>query len=259
MNDQSVPDPERAGDDDEAEEGRPIKGQKATYVPNREDWDSHMRSHIPFRRWCPFCVKGRSKSRAHRKLQKTDEEKDREVPVMSFDYMEPRSAEGKRAKVESLPILAMIDRRTKWHAAIMVRASGLNGYAVAAAVREIELSGYNRMILKSDQGPDILNLLKAVKRERQESIEMQPEEAPVGEHQSNGDVERSVQSLEGQMRSMKMALESRYKMKIKEDHPIYPWLIMHAAILINVCKVNDDGRTAYEARKGKLSTKHRPR
>ena len=30
-----------------------------------------------------------------------------------------------------------------------------------------------------------------------------------------------------------------------------PWLVHHAAFLLNICKVGEDGRTAYETRKGK--------
>ena len=78
---------------------------------------------------------------------------------------------------------------------MMVPQSGLDSYAVGAVVREIELSGYNQMILKSDQGPDIVNLWRAVKRIRKEDIRIMPEEPRVGEHQSNGEVERAKQTL----------------------------------------------------------------
>ena len=40
------------------------------------------------------------------------------------------------------------------------------------------------MILKSDQEPSIKELLRAVKRERAEDIEVLMEESPVGEHAS---------------------------------------------------------------------------
>ena len=55
-------------------EGRPIKGQKMIYQPSKVDWDDHMRSHVPFRRWCPFCVKGKCKSAAHLRTDKSEEE-----------------------------------------------------------------------------------------------------------------------------------------------------------------------------------------
>ena len=94
----------------EEEEGRTIRGPKAIYTPSKEEWDNHMRSHIPFRRWCPFCVKGRSKSGAHRGCEKSEDEKKKEVPVISIDYMEPKSEEEKKRLIKSLPIIGMIDR-----------------------------------------------------------------------------------------------------------------------------------------------------
>ena len=80
----------------EGEEGKTIRGPKAIYTPSKEEWDNHMRSHIPFRRWCPFCVKGRSKSGSHKGCEKSEEEKKKEVPVISIDYMEPKSKEDEK-------------------------------------------------------------------------------------------------------------------------------------------------------------------
>ena len=73
------------GEEDEEmeEEGRIIRGPKAIYKPSQEEWDNHMKSHIPFRRWCPYCVKGSCKSGAHQSSNKTEEEKEKEVPVIS--------------------------------------------------------------------------------------------------------------------------------------------------------------------------------
>ena len=48
-----------------------------------------------------------------------------------------------------------------------------------------------------------------------------------------------------------MAWETRCKRKIEETHNILPWLIMYAAMLENICKVGEDGKTAYERRRGK--------
>ena len=50
---------------------------------------------------------------------------------------------------------------------------------------------------------------------------------------------------------MKTALETRYKMKISETHNVLAWLIMYAAMLINICSVGEDSRTAYERLRGK--------
>ena len=47
-----------------------------------------------------------------------------------------------------------------------------------------------------------------------------------------------------------MAMETRYKMKIGEEHHILPWLTMSAAMLINICVVGGDGKAGYERRTG---------
>jgi hypothetical protein len=78
----------------------------------------------------------------------------------------------------------------------MVPEKGVEGYAVQAVGREIDLAGLRRMIIKSDQEPAIVDLLRVVKSERPESIELQPEESPVGESASNSEVERASQSTE---------------------------------------------------------------
>ena len=69
------------------------------------------------------------------------------------------------------------------------------------------------------------------------------ENSPVGESQSNGMVERAIQTWEGQVRTMKDALETRIGMEIPPDHPLLTWLIQHAAALQRRCTVGEDGKT----------------
>ena len=33
--------------------------------PTQKEFEDHMISHMPFRAWCPHCVKGRAKSEPH--------------------------------------------------------------------------------------------------------------------------------------------------------------------------------------------------
>ena len=61
-----------------------------------------------------------------------------------------------------------------------------------------------------------------VKAERPGAIELQPEESPVGESQSNGEIERAIQTIQGQVRAVKLALESRYQCKVMGDTQFGP-------------------------------------
>ena len=99
--------------------------------------------------------------------------------------------------------------------------------------------------------PAAREMIAAARRERPFGVEIMIEESPVGEPQSNGEVERAIQSVQEMMRTMKLALQSRYKSRIRSDHPILPWLVKHAAMILNLCKIGNDGRIAYERRKGK--------
>ena len=157
-----------------------------------------------------------------------------------------------------------IDRENKWISAIVVKKKGIDAYAIEAIGKEIENSGFNRVIMKSDQEPAIKALLLAVKNERGEEVnikkraELIPEKSPVGESRANGEVERYVQTVQGQVRTLKMSLETRYQMKVEESHNVLPWLIMYAAMLINICRVGEDGKTAYERRRGKKFKRELP-
>ena len=235
---------------DGLEEGRAIPGKKRVYEPTKEEYDEHCRTHCPFRSWCPCCVQGKSVSSNHKRTLKTTEDREKELPTIRWDYMGPKSKNDKSEKIESLPILVGVDG-LKWKCAHMVPSKGLDPHAIKMIVREVKLSGYSRMILKSDQEPSILALLEAVKRELGEACEIVPEQSPVGEHQSNGQVENAIRIVQAQVRTMRIGLQSRYRRRIKADHPIMPWLIHHAAFVINICSVGEDGRTPYEIRKKK--------
>ena len=147
--------------DEECEE-RPVKGQKMVYQPTKEEWDDHMRTHGVFRKWCPFCVRGKCKSGAHVRTAKSEEELEQEVPVISVDYMGAKSSDEKEMKVTSLPILVGFDRKKKWYFAHMVPKKGHDAHAIKIMAREVNISGYSQLILKSDQEPAIRELIAAV-------------------------------------------------------------------------------------------------
>ena len=73
-------------------EARTIKGQPKVVKPSVQEWEDHMRTHIPYRKWCPHCVGGKRKAGEHSST--SDEIKENEeVPVISFDYMTQKSKE----------------------------------------------------------------------------------------------------------------------------------------------------------------------
>ena len=68
---------------------------------------------------------------------------------------------------------------------------------------------------------------------------------------SNGVVERGIQSVQGQIRVLKDALEDRWKREISAVECIVPWIVEWSAHVLNRFEVGKDGRTAFERCKGK--------
>ena len=159
-------------EEETAEEGAKIKGKAIVTGPSREEYEEHMRTHIPYRNWCEFCVKGKSKSDHHKRTDKNKEDPLADsIAIIGNDYTFPRQKAADRTEHGGMPIIVMKNSLDKWISAFVVPEKGACEYAVKAVSREIQNAGCNRLIIKSDQEPAIKELLRAVKRERERERE----------------------------------------------------------------------------------------
>ena len=110
----------------------------------------------------------------------------------------------------------------------------------------IDSLGYSRIILKSDGEAAIIAVCEMIKALRSCETISVPERSPVGEHPSNGDVERAIKTVAAQFRTMRDHIEHRIGSKIEHSNPILQWLIVGAASIISRYAVGSDGKTAYE-------------
>ena len=76
------------------------------------------------------------------------------------------------------------------------------------------------------------------------------ENSPVGEHQSNGIVEKAVQETEGMIATLTAALEYNIGSKIEPASPIMAWIVEYAGVLLTYYREGKDGKTALERHKG---------
>ena len=67
-----------------------------------------------------------------------------------------------------------------------------------------------------------------------------PEESHPGESKSNGSAERAVQLVEDLVRTHKLALEHRIKMRIPMSHPVMSWLVEHVGSMLTKHHVHDE-------------------
>jgi len=95
--------------------------------------------------------------------------------------------------VEEMPLLIIKDRKSRGVAAEVAPRKGEDPYAIRRLTAVIREFGYTKIIIKCDQEPAIKALRNCVTQELS-GVEVLPEESPVGESQSNGEVESGTLS-----------------------------------------------------------------
>ena len=131
--------------------------------------------------------------------------------MIGIDYTYMESKDGTQLEEErtirSMPILVIHDRKSEYIASHVVTSKGSNAHATKMLKSEFEFMGYRKIVCKSDQESSILVLKETSTMTW--SGEMLMADSPVGEHQANGHVERAIQRVQGIVRTLRDAFESR--------------------------------------------------
>ena len=230
--------------------------------PTQKQLEDHRIDHLPYRSWCPWCVAARATGEQHRKRLE-----EKRISTFSMDYLfltksrvVDRESLLEGEEVE-LKVLVAKDSKTKtvFAHAVPCKGSDDDGYAIARVTEDIAWLGHQRLILKADNEPAILKLLKdSLKTARVEVEDLEQvmdEQAVKYDSKSNGDAENAVKQVTKQLRTLKLCLEQRISKKIPTAHPVMTWLVEHAAWVLNTRIAGEDGITAYHRTKGKSYAK----
>ena len=119
--------------------------------------------------------------------------------------------------------------------------------------REIGMAGHRRYVYMSEGEPAILDLKRAVAKQLLEwtGSECVPEMASKGDSAGNGLAELAVKEIKAKVRTLAHAVRLLHGVAVDERHVAIPWLIQYAAALMNRSRRGEDGRTAWELRKGR--------
>ena len=215
--------------------------------PSAEAIEQHFAAgHVGYRNWCPVCVMARGREDAHPRQREEDEDDKSGLPIISMDYNELNEESDKPQKV-----LVGVDNSTGNVFAHNVIAKGLtDDWICKKVVRDLEEFGRSDIILKTDGEPAIKavqNRIQAIRRGR-----TVPRNPPAYNPQSNGPCEKAVQDVTSQLRTLKVGLEYRMKVKVHDDSPIMQWALEHAVFVLNKLNVHkDDGMTSHERLTGR--------
>ena len=99
------------------EEADAPKVHSRLYTPSPDEFNNHCATHLPYRNWCPICVKAKRKNPSHRK---TDVGQHTHVPVLSTGYM----FMNERTDDYNFPILVLHDSESECVWALFVKRKG---------------------------------------------------------------------------------------------------------------------------------------
>ena len=248
-------------DEEELQEAIQTKPLRSPSAPSRQEMLEHSLTHFPFRNWCPHCVMGKSKASKHSQTGSTEESA---VPVVGFDYAFISDREGAKiigeeddkAEEEMDSVIRVLighDSRSKACAAIPVPQKGIDPdeYSVRESLKYLDFLGYQSVVIKTDQEKALNAMINRVRQYRGSDTQTMAEHSPVGSSQSNGMVERRIQTIEGQIRTLRSAFEARTAAKLPTTSCLFPWLIIHAANILNLCEVGKDGKVPFQRLRGR--------
>ena len=128
--------------------------------PTEREIESHNRTHLPYRNWCPHCVRAKGKDMDHRRAVGDE----RILPEYSFDYCFPGNELGYK-----LTVLVGRERVTGMCMATVLPFKGSTGKFAADKVIEFIAECGNSsgdIIVKTDQEAAIAYLVKDIVLER---------------------------------------------------------------------------------------------
>ena len=242
----------------QSEESRMPKLLRSPIRPSAEDVEAHSTTHVPYRNWCPICVRARGKEDPHQR--QTGEKRMRRgarLPKISMDYQELKSKAKLQVSEEDAVVRIIVakDEQTGMTTAHRVDTKGpTDEWIVKRVVQDIEELGRSDIILKTDGEPAMVAVQRAVTALRKGMV-TKPENPPSYNPQSNGAAEKAVQDVSAQIRTLKLALEARLGITINENSPIMEWIIEHGAYVLSRFSVGHDGMTPYERLTGRKWTR----
>ena len=193
--------------EDEVENGsRKVKKVQDPREPSEEERIEHEMTHLPYRSWCRHCVRGRGKQMPHH--EGAQETSMSEVHV-DFGFLGREEDPHK-----SLPVLVAKERTSKMLMSAAVPRKTTGTYIAKRVVGFLREVGclHGDMVMKSDQEPALRSVVEDVGRLKaaEGGGRYVAEYSPVGASQSNGMIERAIQSVTGQTRVLLSALEEKW-------------------------------------------------
>ena len=215
----------------------------APVQPSERERKLHEVTHLPFKRWCAFCVMG--KSRANLKYASEPAEiANRSNPTVQVDIF---------FQTAGNCLLLCVDTWSKYVSVYPLRnrISGVIGEKIAEFLATlghldtVELAYDNEPVLAA--GARMTKLIRS-----NNGLHTILTAGKFYDKSRTSLAERTIQTVRAQGKTLLSHIEDRAKIAFKETSVLHSWALMHASWLLNRYHVsNSTGVTAYMSVKGR--------
>ena len=119
-------------------------------------------------------------------------------------------------------------------------------YLRASVVQFLDRLNLGRVGLLSDNGPTVIALKEAVKKDRV-GKETDLREGTLRDSQPCGLAESNLRQWQIKARTLRFDVESRYGCTRTPDKVVWPWIVKHGAFLVDKYRIRGDGTTSHQA------------
>ena len=142
-------------EDEVGDEMRVVKRGRNPSEPTAQERQDHEdQGHVQHRSWCKICNAARGLGQQHRQGEPEDPEM--EVLKISIDY--GYMADKTDAEAETLPFLAVREKKSKSYGGTFVDRKGPSAYSVKYLVGWVRHQGIGRAIFQCDGEPALVAL-----------------------------------------------------------------------------------------------------
>ena len=208
--------------------------------PSDKERREHEVTHLPMKPWCAACVRGKSKSNAHK--PSGEEAALRTFPTIQVDFGGEESNQ-----------LLLVDTWTKYlHVEpLKVKNQATVGECISHFLAT--LGYFDKVELAFDNEPVLAagaRFARTIRANNGMETALQP--SKLYDKGRTSVAERMIQLVRGQQKTLVCFVEEKLEAKFDVDHPIQTWALQHAVWLVNRFHVSSTtGCTAHMSLRGR--------
>ena len=223
--------------------------QKTHSNPDFDMQENERHGHVPYHSTCRTCVAAKARDSPHVRKEHPEQISAEGYPEVQADFCYLGTSD---VHDELAPLFVAVVKHTGAGFSFRLKSKAVDPVAVAACVRFLYEQGLHDTVkLKTDPENSIISFARSIAKARSPASTILLTTA-VGSWQSKGAVEGYIHKLGDNCRAIKHLAETRTGNKLKNENPLYTWMVMYASWIHNRFQpIGERKVTPYESVRGK--------